>query len=47
MYKPATIIETSAKTTESEKQYIEKVLYEIFVKYFIEKSCRGLNNGIQ
>lgn len=29
-----TIIETSAKTTESEKRYIEKALYEIFRKYF-------------
>lgn len=31
---PTTIIETSAKTTESEKRYIEKALYEIFIKYF-------------
>lgn len=29
-----TVIETSPKTTESEKRYIEKVLYEIFRKYF-------------
>ncbi len=32
-----TIIETSAKTTESERRYIEKALYEIFRKYFEKK----------
>lgn len=34
---PTTITETSAKTTESEKRYIEKSLYEIFRKYFEEE----------
>ena len=34
---PTTIIETSEKTTESERRYIEKVLYEIFIKYFEEE----------
>lgn len=38
MYKPTTVIETSARTTESERRYIEKVLYEIFRKYFKENS---------
>ncbi len=37
---PTTIKETSAKTTEAEKRYIEKALYEIFRKYFEnEKNC--------
>ena len=32
-----TVIETSQKTTESEKRYIEKAIYEIFRKYFQEE----------
>ena len=37
MNSSTTIIETSAKTTESERRYIEKELYEIFRKYFKEE----------
>lgn len=41
MYKPTNVIESSAQVTESEKQYIEKVLYEIFRKYF----CKALDEA--
>ncbi len=34
MYRPAQINETSAEATESERKYIENVLYEIFRKHF-------------
>lgn len=32
-----TVVEVSKKTTEEEKQYIEKTLYKIFRKYFNSK----------
>ena len=37
-----TIIETSAKTTESERRYIEKALYEIFRKYYDSLAPGGI-----
>ena len=44
-----TIVETSAKTTESERRYIEKALYEIFIKYFENEKNGWIrsDNGLQ
>lgn len=43
------IIESSAEITELEKRYIERLLYDIFIKYFgkPEKACSCMDNGLQ